>query len=168
MTATIIALTVTLVLAIAWKLWQAQATGDTPPTAAKEWSAQTLASPVAVSATEDEVEEGLDVQQLIARGEMIEAIKLLRELHGIGLKEAHDMAQALRAGNAAKAAELLPAPPAQRLGPDQTAAHPEFQRLIAADKRIEAVKFYKDATRCGLKEAKEAMDRAVEEFARRQ
>jgi ribosomal protein L7/L12 len=95
---------------------------------------------------------------------MIEAIKLLRELRGLSLADAHDAVAAMVEGR--------PSPPSvgsslQRLSPAQAAAHPAFQRLIAADERINAIKFYKEATGCGLKEAKEAMDRAVAAFEKK-
>ena len=36
--------------------------------------------------------------------------------------------------------------------------NPELVRLIRAGQKIEAIKVYREATRCGLKEAKDAVD----------
>lgn len=37
-------------------------------------------------------------------------------------------------------------------------ANPELVRLIRAGQKIEAIKVYRDATKCGLREAKEAVE----------
>ncbi len=146
----IVTLIVVLLFSIWWKVRQARQ-GETT----------TALSPHDAAAPATDVES--QVRQLIAQGKLLDAIKLMRERRGIGLKEAHDAVQALHNGHSPQLSDHTPQLP-PRLEPAQAAAHPEFRRLIAADRRIEAIKFYKEATECGLKEAKEAMDRAVEEF----
>ena len=37
-------------------------------------------------------------------------------------------------------------------------ANPEVVRLLRAGQKIEAIRVYKEATKCGLKEAKDAVD----------
>ena len=49
--------------------------------------------------TMDRVEASDEVVALAIRGRQIEAIKLLREEHGLGLREAKDVVDALRSGD---------------------------------------------------------------------
>lgn len=46
-------------------------------------------------------------------------------------------------------------------------ASPEVVRLIRAGQKIEAIKVYRDATKCGLKEAKDAVEAVERTLARR-
>ena len=46
-------------------------------------------------------------------------------------------------------------------------ANPELVRLIRAGQKIEAIKVYRDATRCGLKEAKDAVEALEKTLGRR-
>lgn len=46
-------------------------------------------------------------------------------------------------------------------------ANPELVRLIRAGQKIEAIKVYREATRCGLKEAKEAVEALERTLGRR-
>ena len=46
-----------------------------------------------------------------------------------------------------------PGAPAPAAGVD-----PEIVRLLRADQKIEAIKVYRDATKCGLREAKDAVE----------
>lgn len=47
-------------------------------------------------------------------------------------------------------------------------ANPEVVRLIRAGRKIEAIKAHHEATRCGLKEAKDAVEALERSLARRQ
>jgi ribosomal protein L7/L12 len=85
-------------------------------------------------------------------GHKIEAIKRYRELYGVGLKEAKDAVEAIQAGTP------LPTPePVQVEGPEPT-LQPELDRLIARNEKIMAIKHYREITRVGLKEAKDAVE----------
>lgn len=84
------------------------------------------------------------VQAALEAGNKIEAIKLYREMTGLGLKEAKDAIEAMPTDaftNSNSAPDLS-----------------EIRNLIAADKKIEAVKRYREMTGAGLKEAKDMVD----------
>jgi ribosomal protein L7/L12 len=87
------------------------------------------------------------LQQLIQTRKKIQAIKEIRILTGLGLKEAKDVADALEAGRYDPAAPNQP-----RSLPPELLAH--LQRLLAARKKIEAIKEIRTHTGLGLKEAK--------------
>lgn len=81
-------------------------------------------------------------------GNLIEAIKLVREETGLGLKEAKDMVDAyLRDGHAPSPTSVSPAemPVAAMLA-------------LKNGVLIEAIKHYRAHNRCGLKDAKEAVE----------
>lgn len=89
---------------------------------------------------------------LLARGSKLEAIKRVRELTGLGLKEAKDMVEAWDVGGA------LPALPAA------TPATPrgdmaEVRAILFGGNKIAAIKRYREITGAGLKEAKDAVER---------
>ncbi|MGE0605955.1 MAG: hypothetical protein AB7O62_02435 [Pirellulales bacterium] len=92
----------------------------------------------------------------LADGRKIEAVKLYREATGRGLKESKDAVEAIERGQN---------PPAAWIGPTDT-LDPELQQRmvdeLTAGRKIEAIKIYRQARHCGLKEAKEA----VEQFAK--
>lgn len=90
------------------------------------------------------------IADLIRAGRKIEAIKLIREETGVGLKEAKEAVDRLAAGmepllapSPAVASNALPA---------------EVEALARAGKRIEAIKRLRDQTGMGLKEAKEQVE----------
>ena len=90
------------------------------------------------------------VLQAIDRGDLIQAIKHLREATGLGLKEAKDAVEAHRRG----AATALPGarPPAD--APGMT----DVQRALQAGHKIEAIRLLRQVTGVGLKEAKDQVD----------
>ncbi|RSN03635.1 serine/threonine protein kinase [Nonomuraea sp. WAC 01424] len=85
-------------------------------------------------------------QQLIAKGQLIQAIKLVRERTGLGLKEAKDYCDAL---------PISPGGPGQVVGAETRAA---AQQLIAKGQLIQAIKLVRERTGLGLKEAKDYCD----------
>jgi ribosomal protein L7/L12 len=93
-----------------------------------------------------------EVLDLLANGRKIEAIKRFREVTGVGLAEAKVAVERLEQGS------KLPAP---------TPGEPNFEGEVLAHfgerGKIAAIKFYREATGAGLKQAKEA----VEEIAAR-
>ena len=93
------------------------------------------------------------VLDALARGQTIEAIKLLREARGLGLKEAKDIVDAQLAG----APSSLPASSFEQTMPAGALAANVIDALHRGNK-IEAVRLVRDQTGMGLKEAKDAVD----------
>jgi ribosomal protein L7/L12 len=95
-----------------------------------------------------------EVQSLVARGNKIQAIKLLRDLTGMGLKEAKDYVESLPPGAA------LDVPPhveaRQQAISEQGLA--EVRALMARGNKIEAIKRCRELTGLGLKEAKDFVE----------
>lgn len=89
-------------------------------------------------------------------GRKIEAIKRYRELHGVGLREAKDAVEAMQAGT--------PLPTPVLMDPPETGLQPELDRLIRASQKIMAIKHYRDITRAGLKECKDAIEARMAEL----
>jgi len=92
------------------------------------------------------------IRALIDKDEKIAAVKLYREITSVGLKEAKDAVEAIMRGEA-----ITPPAPAQVGEPDAFLEN-RIKRLLAERKKIEAVKIYREAYNCGLKEAKDAVD----------
>jgi ribosomal protein L7/L12 len=95
-----------------------------------------------------------EIAALLARGNKIEAIKRVRQLTGLGLKEAKDYVESIAAGG------VPPALPALRV--DQRAGQgslEEVHALALQGQKIEAIKRYRQLTGVGLKEAKDYVDR---------
>jgi ribosomal protein L7/L12 len=101
-----------------------------------------------------------DVRVLLASGQKIQAIKLVRELTGIGLKEAKDYVESLPSIplNEARLA-------ASDTHVDNSGAHladlsadPELRALLAAGNKIAAIKRVRELTGMGLKAAKDFVD----------
>ena len=101
-----------------------------------------------ISANQEE-----QIKELAAKGEKIAAIKLYRETTGVSLAEAKDTVEAITAGMPVN----FPAPP--QVGDPDPFLENQIKRLLAERKKIEAVKIYREAHNCGLKEAKDAVDR---------
>ncbi len=83
--------------------------------------------------------------ELTCAGKKIEAIKLYRESHGVGLKEAKDAVEALADGRN----------PAAEASPD---ADDDVLELMRSGKKIAAIKIYCGRHDVGLKEAKDAVE----------
>jgi ribosomal protein L7/L12 len=92
------------------------------------------------------------IQHMLIAGNKINAIKLYRQRTGVGLKEAKDAVDRMALG--LKATQPQESKQAERgqVDPD------ELQRLIFAGQKIKAIKYYREVTGVGLKEAKEAVD----------
>ena len=93
------------------------------------------------------------VLDALARGQTIEAIKLLREARGLGLKEAKDIVDAQLAG----APSSLPASSFEQTMPAGALASNVIEALRRGNK-IEAIRLVREQTGLGLKEAKDAVD----------
>lgn len=96
----------------------------------------------------------LAVAELVARGNKIEAIKLVRERTGMGLKEAKDYVESLP--NATPLSELTSALPNAASSTDD--ADQELAALIARGNTIGAIKLVRERTGMGLKEAKDYVE----------
>jgi ribosomal protein L7/L12 len=107
------------------------------------------------------VRRGVDadrLQQLMREGKKIEAIKLVREQTGLGLQEAKDAVEAIERG---ELPELTPR--AAEAGHGVSGVDlDEITELLLQDKKIEAIKLYREQTDAGLKEAREAIE-AIEQ-----
>lgn len=90
-----------------------------------------------------------DVMQALARGQQIEAIRLLREAAGVGLKEAKDTIDAHLRGESV----MLPS-----AGGMTDTTPPDVMEALRRGNKIEAVRRMRAHTGLGLKEAKERVD----------
>jgi ribosomal protein L7/L12 len=103
------------------------------------------------------VARGVDVdhiRQLVQDGKKIDAIKLVREQTGVGLKEAKDAVEAIERGETPDLRLVAAAPPHGVSGVDLD----EINELLLQNKKIEAIKLYREQTGVGLKEAKDAIE----------
>jgi ribosomal protein L7/L12/DNA-binding beta-propeller fold protein YncE len=93
-----------------------------------------------------------EISRLVHQKKKIEAIKLYREVFGVGLKEAKDGVEKLERGQAVTLsyAQSTPVDPAQ--------VEAEIRRLLQARDKVEAVKYYRQVSGRGLKESKEAVE----------
>jgi len=90
-----------------------------------------------------------DIKAAIGAGNKIAAIKLYRDATGAGLAEAKDAIELIAAGKP---------PPSGAAATQPTDAMQEVSALLAAGRKIEAIRVYRTATGVGLKEAKDAVD----------
>jgi ribosomal protein L7/L12 len=97
-----------------------------------------------------------EVRRALAAGNKIAAIKHYREATGLGLRDAKDAVEAIAAG---RAPSPLAAAPVAAVGGNATVL-----TLLAAGRKIEAIKVYREATGVGLKDAKDAVE-ALEQRA---
>ncbi len=88
------------------------------------------------------------VAEALQRGNIIDAIKLLRDAKGVGLKQAKEALDQYLRGNPVNAA---PASLSRTPSPDVV-------RAIQQGNKIEAIRLMREQTGLGLKEAKDAVD----------
>lgn len=93
------------------------------------------------------------IEELLRAGNKIEAIKVFREVTGEGLKESKDAVEAFERGEPLQLSSVPAAPPLSPQGLDE-----QVRLLLLQDKKIEAIKVYREATGYGLKEAKDAVE----------
>jgi ribosomal protein L7/L12 len=90
-----------------------------------------------------------EVRAELAAGRKIMAIKIHREVHGVGLKEAKQAVDAMEAGGS----------PPPVTGPTGSQASMDDVRAeLARGRKIQAIKIYRELHRVSLKEAKDAVD----------
>ncbi len=100
------------------------------------------------------------IKELIAKGQKIAAVKLYREMTGVGLAEAKDAVEAIERG------ESVITPMPAQIGEPASALEDQIRQLLTARKKIDAVRVYREAHNCGLKEAKDAVDAIQTEMRR--
>ena len=99
------------------------------------------------------------IRAMIAGGNKIEAIKLLREATGLDLMRSKEAVEKLEAG--VDPAVFLSRSPSPE--PELHLTFPAVRAALAAGHTIEAIKLYREATGCGLAEAKSAVDQMAKE-----
>ena len=100
------------------------------------------------------------IRKMLAAGNKIAAIKLYREVTGVGLAEAKATVEAMQYRN-----YVDTTPPPQTSESDSFLGN-QIKRLLTERKKIEAVRVYREAYQCGLKEAKDAVDLIQAEIGR--
>lgn len=94
-----------------------------------------------------------DIEYILLAGNKINAIKIYRQRTGVGLKEAKEAVERMMKEGPDAADSATNAAPQQGLvDPD------ELQRLIRTGQKLQAIKYYRETTGMGLKEAKDAVD----------
>jgi len=102
------------------------------------------------------------IRELISQGNKIAAIKLFREVTNVGLKEAKDAVEAIERGQSVSSLKRI-----QFDIQNDALLNEQINQLLAKRQKIQAVKIYREAHNCGLKEAKDAVD-AIEARMRRE
>jgi ribosomal protein L7/L12 len=90
------------------------------------------------------------VEELVRQGQLINAIKVYRELTGLGLKESKDAVDALSRGERVS----HPAP----VAPAAPASMAQVEELLRQGQLIQAIKVHRELTGMGLKESKDAVE----------
>ena len=102
------------------------------------------------------------IKGLISNDNKIAAIKVYREATGVGLKEAKDAVEAMERGE-----PVMDSAPAQFATQNDALLEEQIKQLLLKSQKIQAVKIYREAYNCGLKDAKDAVD-AIEAQMRRE
>jgi ribosomal protein L7/L12 len=90
---------------------------------------------------------GDEIRSLLSHGKNIEAIKLYRQQTGVGLAAAKDAVERIGRGENPNRNEAIA---------DTT--ENQILELLAAGRKIAAIKLYREQTSCGLKDAKDAVE----------
>ena len=97
------------------------------------------------------------VLDALQRGNLIEAIKLMRTAGGLGLQEAKHALEAYQRGKAPSAGRSAPASEFPKAMPGGTVP-PSVVAALQAGNKIEAIRRMREQTGLGLKEAKDAVE----------
>ena len=92
------------------------------------------------------------IRELAVNGNKIAAIALYRKITGLSLKEAKDAVEAISGG--VPATFSIPA----QVGELDSFLENRIRHFLAEGKKIEAIKAYREAYHCSLKDAKDAVD----------
>lgn len=104
------------------------------------------------SATAD-IDADPEVIAQLSRGNKIAAIQRVRELSGLGLRDAKDLVDALE-----RTFQANGRPAATHIAATDATADPEVRALVAQGNKIQAIKRVRELTGLGLKEAKDLVD----------
>jgi ribosomal protein L7/L12/DNA-directed RNA polymerase subunit RPC12/RpoP len=96
-----------------------------------------------------------EILGFLRAGKKINAIKVYREATLAGLAEAKQAVEAMEAADAGLPSSSTQVSGNGELTPEQLA---DIRRLLAEGNKIEAIKVYRQATRLGLKQAKDAVE----------
>jgi ribosomal protein L7/L12 len=98
-------------------------------------------------------EQKQQISELTHSGRVISAIKLYRDFTGAGLKGAKEAVEAMTHGTPANI-------PRNMYSDTQNVAllEDQIKQLLSKRQKIKAVRLYREARHCGLKEAKDAVD----------
>ena len=120
------------------------------------WLEQTVASASSAQQSSEPASQPNDFEgqivSLVRQGQKIAAIKLYREQTGSGLAEAKNAVELLAAGQHIEQRS----PEADDIRPDSLEG--QVLVLMQGQKKIEAIKLYRQQTGVGLKEAKDAVE----------
>ena len=116
------------------------------------WHGEPLKAPPIQSDLQNNALLEEQIKELLAKRQKIQAVKLYREAYNCGLKDAKDAVEAMERGETASFSK-----PAQVGEPDIFLKN-QIKRLLSEKKKIEAIKIYREAYNCDLKEAKDAVD----------
>jgi len=89
-----------------------------------------------------------DIRSLAKQGKKIEAIKLYRTLHDVGIKEAKDAVEDMVLGGGSSSRSNL----------SENVSDDDIRELAQQGKMIQAIKSYRNLHGVGLKEAKDAVE----------
>ena len=109
--------------------------------------------PTSTPSSQPDASGEAEVRALLAQGNKIAAIKRVRELTSMGLKEAKDYVEALPPGGA-----MPPLPAARQDMPIDATTDAELRALLAQGNKIAAIKRVRELTGVGLKEAKDYVE----------
>jgi len=115
-------------------------------------------SPAAISTSPPVVtaEASQEIERLLSQGDMISAVKLVREQTGLGIAAAKKLVDSWP--NGVSIAQGQPAAPAAAVPPAGLGVLPpdviaQVDHLVATDQRVEAVKVFREATGATFEEA---------------
>jgi ribosomal protein L7/L12 len=88
-----------------------------------------------------------EIRSLLRQGRNIEAIKLYRQQTGVGLAAAKDAVERIERGESPSGNKVISDDPESQI-----------LELLAAGRKIAAIKLYRERKCCGLKDAKDAVE----------
>lgn len=108
----------------------------------------------------DAAAHDFEVLDALTNGQKINAIKRVRQLTGLGLREAKDFVDALERGDIVvrDGPVVRPPQPPDTAAPGDAFYDPEVQEYLAQGRKIDAIKRVRELTRLGLKEAKDLVE----------
>lgn len=108
----------------------------------------------------DAAAHDFEVLDALTNGQKINAIKRVRQLTGLGLREAKDFVDALERGDIVvrDGPVVRPPQPSDTVAPGDVFYDPEIQEHLVQGRKIDAIKRVRELTHLGLKEAKDLVE----------